>query len=415
MSTAAHLRRWHTLWFAARINVYALSLTALWTPMNAVLIQERVSQTVPEALRGSAVGLISLLGIGLAALIQPFAGRLSDLAPLPDRRRPFIVGGTIVDLIFLLALGWAPDFVWLLAAYVMLQISSNVAQAAFQALIPDLVDRPSLGLASGVKNGFDVLGGALGLVGVGLLLGGGTGRAFLFIALALGLGAALTVAWVPPVPPLPAPWRAAGLADLIRQVVTTRAFLVDLRGHRAFARAMAIRFLFLLGLYPVQRFLFFFLHDRFGIVNVARQTSIFALGALLLGAVGAVVAGTLSDRLGRFGMLRLSIAMTAIGVLGTAFSPSLFILAVTGSLLALGSGAFQAVNWALLGEDIPTGRGAQFYGLANIATAGASALAGLFGPIVDLGNYYLPSTGYLIAFALASLFTLASLVLASAE
>ncbi len=415
MSTVAHLRRWQTLWFAARINVYALSLAALWTPMNAVLIQARVSQTTPEALRGSAVGLISLIGIGLAALIQPFAGRLSDLAPLGDRRRPFVVGGTILDLLFLFMLWWAPSFSWLIVGYVLLQISSNVAQAAFQALIPDLVDRPALGLASGVKNAFDVLGGALGLVGVGLLLSGGLGRTFLFIALTLGLGAALTVVWVPPIPPLPAPWRATSLADLLRRVLTPRAFLIDLRGQRAFVRTVVIRFLFLLGLYPVERFFFFFLHDRFGVVNVARQTSFYALGALLLGAVGAVVAGALSDRLGRLWTLRLSIALTAIGLLGTAFSASLVALVVAGSALALGSGAFQAVNWALLGQHIPAGRGAQFYGLANIATAGASALAGLFGPLVDLGNLYLPSAGYLVVFALASLFTLSSLVLASAD
>jgi len=127
------------------------------------------------------------------------------------------------------------------------------------------------------------------------------------------------------------------------------------------------------------------------------------------------VAGVLSDRIGRVLLLRVSIGITAIGLLGTAFAPSLLILAGTGSLLALGSGAFQAVNWALLSDYIPEGRGAQFYGLANIATAGASALAGLFGPVVDLANLLVPTGAYLIAFGLASLFTLASLALTRGE
>jgi MFS family permease len=410
-------QRLRALWFAARINVYAISLTTLWTPLNAVLIQQRISQTVPEAIQGSALGLISLIGIGLAAVIQPIAGRVSDLAPLADRRRPFIVGGTLLDLVFLLLLWWSPSFSWLFVAYVLLQFSSNFAQAAFQALIPDLVESRQLGLASGVKNAFDVLGSALGLLGVGLLLrvGTGGGAVFLFIGTILALGAALTFVWVPPIPPLPAEARAHGLEDLIHRSVQFKVYILTLRRHPPFARAVAVRFLFLLGLYPVQRFLFFFLEDRFKISGAAERTSFYSLAALLLGVVGAGVAGALSDRIGRLPMLRASIGITVVGLVGTALTPSLLILAGTGSLLAVGFGAFQAVNWALLSDCIPSGRGAQFYGVANLATAGASALAGLFGPLVDIANALVPAGTYTIAFGLAALVTLSSLVLTSSE
>jgi MFS family permease len=404
--------RLRALSFAARINVYAISLTTLWTPLNTVLIQQRVSQTVPEAIQGSAVGLISLVGIGTAALVQPFAGRVSDLAPLRDRRRPFIVGGTCLDLIFLLLLWWTPSFTWLLLAYVLLQISSNFAQAALQALIPDLIDPPELGLAAGVKNAFDVLGSALGLLGVGLLLraGAGTGAVLVFLGAVLVLGAALTLVWVPPIPSLPSGARASGLEDLIRRSIRPGVLARGMIGHRAFTLAVLTRFLFLLGFYPVQRFFFFFLQDRFHVSGAAERTSFYALGALLLGIVGALVAGPLSDRLGRARVLRASIAISALGLLGTALAPSLLFLAGIGSLLALGSGAFQAVSWALLGDHIPRGYGAQYYGLANLATAGASALAGLYGPLVDVVNAVLPAGTYTIAFGLAALVTLGSLL-----
>lgn len=413
MSRSAPAPPMRALWFALRINVYAISLSTLWTPLNSVLIQDRISQTVPVALQGSAVGLISLFGIGLAAVIQPIAGRLSDLAPLPDRRRPFIVGGTALDLLCLLGLWWAPSFAWLFAVYALLQISSNVAQAAFQALIPDLVAPRRLGFAAGVKSAFGVIGGALGLLGVGLLLtlGAGRGMVFLFIGLVLAVGAALTAAWVPAIPPLPPEQRAASLAGLIRRSFRLRAFTGSLRHHHAFTRTVVVRFLFFLGLYPVERFFFFFLQNRFGVVGAARQTSFYALGGLLLGVLGAIVAGELSDRLGRWRVVRASIILAALGLLGTAFAPSLAILAGTGSLLALGSGAFEAVNWAVLADEIPAGRGAQFYGLANIATAGASALAGLFGPLVDFTNALAPALTYTIVFGIAALFVLASLPL----
>jgi MFS family permease len=62
--------------------------------------------------------------------------------------------------------------------------------------------------------------------------------------------------------------------------------------------------------------------------------------------------------------------------------------------VAVGVGAFQAVNWAVLSRAIPTGEGAQFFGLANIATAGASALAGLLGPFIDAANALLSVDAY---------------------
>ena len=412
MSSRSSTRRMDVFWFATRINVYAISLTALWTPLNAVLIQQRISDTVPPTIQASALGLISLIGIGIAALIQPMAGRASDVAPFPDRRRPFIVGGTLVDLLVLIFLWWAPSFTWLFVAYVLLQISSNVAQAAFQALIPDLTPPPQVGLVAGVKNAFDVLGGALGLLGVGLLLGLriGSGATYLFLAVILGLGAALTLVWVPPIPPLLPPRQAANVRDLLKRSIAPAAFALDPRRHRAFSLAIVVRFLFLLGFYPIQRFFFFYLEDRFAVAGAAQRTSFYALGALLLGAAAATAAGTLSDRFGRLIVLRTSIVISAVGLLGIAFAPSLLALAIVGSLLALGSGAFQAVNWALLSDHIPPGRGAQFYGFANVATAGASALAGLFGPLVDALNALLPASTYLITFSLAALVTLTSLL-----
>ena len=78
--------------FGLKINIYGLGLMALWNTVNSVILQLRVEATAPESLKGTALGLVGLLGVGTAALVQPFAGRASDATALPDRRRPFIVG-----------------------------------------------------------------------------------------------------------------------------------------------------------------------------------------------------------------------------------------------------------------------------------------------------------------------------------
>ena len=66
------------------------------------------------------------------------------------------------------------------------------------------------------------------------------------------------------------------------------------------------------------------------------------------------------------------------------------------------------MSWALLNDDIPTGHGARFNGLANLATAGASVLAGLFRPVTDRADALLPAGTYRLSFSLAALVSLAA-------
>lgn len=253
---------------------------------------------------------------------------------------------------------------------------------------------------------------ALGLAGAGLLLtlGWGNGGIIGLLASIVGLGGLLTLLWVPRVPPLPADERPRTLAHLLSLAALRRSFAQLASAPADFKRAVGMRFLFLLGTYPVQRFLFFFLEDRFDVQDPAERASVYIIGGVLLGAAGAGVGGVLSDRIGRMTVLAASIALAILGPVGIAVSPSLIILAVAGGLVAIGLGTFQAVNWAHVSDAIPDGRGAQYYGLANTATAGASALAGLLGPLVDLANAVLPTGTYRITFGLSALIALASLL-----
>jgi len=397
------------LWRAFRINIFSLSLMVLWLPLNVLVLPDRVDATTSSALRGTALGLITFFGVGIAAVVQPLAGRMSDLSHLPDIRRPFIVAGVACDVPCLFLLWWAPDVVWLLVAYVLLQVGSNVAQAAFQALIPDLFKPADRGLASGVKNGLTVVGAAVGLIGV-TIIPQGDRKLWVFAFLALGLiaGAVLTVLWVPRVPPLSPVQRqkAAGARQGVGELVQT--YVGPLR-HSAFGLAVAAQFLFLLGAYAVQRFLRYYLKDRFGLTHISGSFGVALVAVILVGIAAAVLAGHLSDRVGRRPVLEASVIATVVGLVGFAVAPSLTVVAIAGCLMALGVGAFFAVNWALLSDHIPEGRGARFYGVANIATAGASALAGLFGPIVDLTNAVIPAGTYAITFGLAALISLTSL------
>jgi hypothetical protein len=64
----------------------------------------------------------------------------------------------------------------------------------------------------------------------------------------------------------------------------------------------------------------------------------------------------------------------------------------------------------VLSRAVPRGEGAQFFGLANIATAGASALAGLLAALIDLANALLPVDAYHVTFGLAVVVAAASVL-----
>jgi hypothetical protein len=91
-------------------------------------------------------------------------------------------------------------------------------------------------------------------------------------------------------------------------------------------------------------------------------------------ALAALPGGWAADRFGRVPRMLLGMASSALQML------------LFGTLLALGSAAFSTSNWALAADLALQGESARFLGLANLGTAGAAALAGLFGLLIDLGN-----------------------------
>ena len=370
----------------------------------------RVNDTAPKSIEGTALGLVSLIGIGVAALAQPVAGRANDLSRLPNRRSLYIVAGTVLCLPWLVLFGWARTFALLLFAYVLIQVAVNVAQAAFQALIPDLVPEEERGLASGVKNALTVAGAAVGLLGVGFLQASGASTALWlgYLGVVLGLTAALTWIWISALS-VGVGQREVPSGSALNVRELAKSMRAILRQHRTFRFAVYAQFVFLLGTYPAQRFLLYFLRDRFGHEAVSKA-SIGLMAAIIVAAASAAVARELCDRISRVAVLVRSVVAGTIGIIGLGFAEWLTLTIFSGCLVAVGVGAFQAANWALMSDDLPNDQVATSYGIANIATAGAGAVAGIFGPLVDFSNSRLPGGTWQITYGLAGLVALSTLI-----
>ena len=95
----------------------------------------------------------------IAVLVQPTVGSISDYTISRwGRRKPYILIGSLLDLVFLIGIATSNTLLAVGAFVVLLQFSSNFAQGPFQGYVPDLVPAPQVGLASGLVGLMQVLG-----------------------------------------------------------------------------------------------------------------------------------------------------------------------------------------------------------------------------------------------------------------
>jgi MFS family permease len=90
------------------------------------------------------------------------------------------------------------------------------------------------------------------------------------------------------------------------------------------------------------------------------------------------------------------------------FAGSVPQIVLFGALMAVGSAAFSSGNWAMIADLVPSSESARFFGLANFGTAGAAAMAGLLGPLVDGANRFMPGSGYPSLFFVSAIVFVAS-------
>ena len=385
------------------ISVFWLALSMLFDGVNTLVLPQQLIGFTNSASRATTLGLLSFVGLLLGMLVQPVAGLLSDQLRPRWGRRTMIALGVVLILVSLALFGFASSLAIVFVSYVCLQVAASIAQAAQQGFIPDLVPAQRRGVAAGWKGFMDLGGAFLGFVILGQLLKGGqTAPALLVIAAMVVVTFVLAVVLVrEPTQAAPAPAHRVTLVD---------AFRLDLRRHRIFVWLVVSRFLFLLGTYAVGRFLLYFVADRLHLDagRASEQAGTLLAGLTLLTLLAAPLAGWAVDRFGRMVAMLGGAIGSAAGALLLVIAGSALQIFLFGGLMALGSAAFAAANWALTADVAPPDEAARFLGLANIGTAGAAAAAGLFGPLVDWGNGAAPGTGYTALFGAAGLAFIAS-------
>ncbi len=386
------------------ISVFWLALTMVTDGLNTLVLPSRLSSYTSSSSQATALGLLTLVGLLAAMLIQPIAGAWSDSRRLHWGRRGTMALGVLFALAGLGLLALPGGLPTLIIGYVLAQATASVAQASLQGFIPDLVPADWRGKASGLKAFMGVAGATVGLILLGRLLNDEQ------IALRLGLIAVTVIVTLlltlilvrePQLPGDVLIGARPNLAD---------SFRLDLRQHRAFAWLIGARFLFLWGILGVRRFLLYFVIDRLELTPAAaeNQMSIILAGLTLALVLAALPAGWAVDRFGRFPLMVIGAVLSSIGVLLLAFAQNSLQIILCGMLMSIGSAAFLGANWAGSADLAPPAEAARFLALSNMGNTGAAAVAGLFGLLVDGVNRAVPGDGYLALFIAAALAFVAS-------
>ncbi|MFL5775523.1 MAG: MFS transporter [Chloroflexota bacterium] len=358
-----------------------LGISVLWIPL-AFLFDGVTVLMLPIRLSGGAtdLGIVSFIGLGVAAVLQPIVGALSDR--LRDRvdRRTIAALAAVPAIAGVWLLVGSTGAIAALVAYVIIQAAATSIQASQQTLIPEHVGRDGQGRASGLKAAFDVGGAFVAFLLLGAALAGGE-----LLGAAAVTTAVLVAALVLMV--LLVPSRA--WADAGADAAESRPVGGAPESPGLLAPLVVSRFLFLLATYAVGRFLLLLVAERLGIPSDRAADEAGGLLALLtLTTAGAAIPfGWLADRISRRDLMVAGSLIAAAGIVLLAPAAGMPGLITGGLLMAIGTAAFVTANWAATTAVVPAGDAGRLMGVANLGTALAAAVAGLVGPVIDLAGF----------------------------
>lgn len=359
------------------LSVYWLGIQTIWGGLNISILPARADDMSRDT-AGTLLAIIFIAGAVAPILIQPTVGVISDYTMTRwGRRKPYIVIGTLLDIVFLVGLATSNAFVALVAFYFLLQVSSNFAQGPFQGYVPDLVPAKQVGTASGLM-GFMLTVGTIAGVAIATVI---DDMALATIALGV-VELATMVILVATVdegrraPPRTMSWRQVALSAWGR----------DILGERDVLWLLLVRLLFL-GAYNATAIALGYFRRSHGLGDDEADTIVLAATAIVgvSTALAAVPGGRLSDRFGRRPVIWAAAAIAAVGLLGVAVAPTPELAVASWIPFGIGMGTFLSADWALMADVIPKETAGRYMGILNAGTAMAGPVyIVIAGPVQDL-------------------------------
>jgi MFS family permease len=336
----------------------------------------KVQQIVPDDQKTSALGIVAGFGALFAVIGNVLFGRFSDRTTSRwGRRRPWIVGGTIVMTIAFVIMALGSSVAVVTVGWCLAQLGANATFGPFLATLADQVpkfQRGSVSALLGIAQNMGILGGAY----VAQLFA--TNPLMLFVGPSiLAIGAMALFAWILPDQHMPVKPPRMNLAEW----VTT--FWLSPRKYPDFALAWWSRFLITLATFMFTTFRLFYLQDQVGLSEADAPAAV-TIGVLIYTVTliaTAWVAGKISDRTGRRKMLVAgSTLLFGIGIFLLVHVETVAGFYWVEALLGVAYGIYVAVDLALVVDVLPNpDDSGKDLGVFNMANALPQTVAPLIG------------------------------------
>ncbi len=375
------------------ISVYTFGMSGVWVGFGSILLQFKVTEIVADGNvdvvgwsldKTALTAFISLIGLMIAAVVQPVVGLVSDrkVGMVELRRYPFIIFGMLGLAVSTLLFGFVNSFAALLLVTIAMQITGNTAQGPANALIIDHVDDRERGRASGYLNLMRLIGsGFVAMIVVFLMSSYHVDDApqwmwySVIVMVAVLLATTVYTFLVLRVPRSRVVARTVAGQSASGEVVVEGGLGEDWDRLRYFFFLVAMAIL-IAAMSATQTNALFYVQDVIGLENPA-QGGNYILAALV-GSAALVVypAGKLSDHIGRGLLLLMSGVLGAAGVVSLLLINAQSLAEVIPGVMGIGFsvGIYLSVGWAVANDLVRRSRAAGDLGLTTIS--------GLVGAIV---------------------------------
>lgn len=382
-------------------SIYTLGVNAVWLSYNIFILPVQVQAVTTEATKGIVLGALVGVAIGIASIVNIVAGIISDHTNSRfGRRRPMMTWGMLLTLPFLLIPLFLPlTLLTVSLSYLGMQVCTNISSGAFQPTLADFIPEAQRGISAGFKGVFILIGSAIG-VGVitGLFAANLENVAYVLLA---GIFFATTMLNVYAMRAYDKP-----MPDL--QPVRLRFAIIDMfrvrKSSGVFFWFVFASFLIYMGASAFQFFAVYYIE---GILHITKQADvdraiqIAGVLNLTISMVFALVAGILSDRLGRRNIIIISSLVAAIVGLFFPFARTFAIFLFFSAFYAGSNGVILSVDTALTSDLVPFEEAGKYMAYANLAQGVGNGIAPpIFGLILNAQGA--PTIGSFVAFFVVS-------------
>lgn len=389
----------HKVRFSISFFIFALLWMGGLGIVSAVLLPQHLKDLVGPTASTAIFGVLNAATAIASLLSNLVFGNLSDRTRSRlGRRTPWVIGGGLVGGISLFAIGILNNAWMIGVAYCISMVGLNMMIAPVIATLSDRVSDDMRATMSAFMSAGTTCGTSLGtLIGayfITLQIPG-----FVIAGVLMGVAGICTVIVWPTEPSskdLPAV--AGGFSELLA------SFRPPLKGARDFWLAFLGRTLLIFSYYMILNYQLYILESYIGQgkTSAAATISVMSVVTMIVGLVGSLASGAISDAIGRRKLpVIVSAILLAIGYLLPWVMRSATSMILFAGFAGLGYAVYGAVDQALNIDVLPNKEEAgKDLGILNIATT----LGQTVGPIVT--SIVVVMGGYKLVFPIAIVFVL---------